>query len=67
MAFVTVYDLLEVNENASKEEIEKSYLKLVNEYKLDPTLSQEENNDNVNQSFNQNSIKVVNTLDIFLL
>lgn len=46
MAFVTVYDLLEVNENASKEEIEKSYLKLVNEYKLDPTLSQEENNDN---------------------
>lgn len=46
MALVTVYDLLEVDENASKEEIEKSYLRLVNEYKMDPNLSQEENNDN---------------------
>ena len=46
MALVTVYDLLEVDEKASKEEIEKSYLRLVNEYKMDPTLSQEENNDN---------------------
>lgn len=46
MALVTVYDLLEVDEKASKEEIEKSYLKLVNEYKMDPKLSQEENNDN---------------------
>lgn len=46
MALVTVYDLLEVDEKASKEEIEKSYLRLVNEYKMDPNLSQEENNDN---------------------
>lgn len=46
MAIVTVYDLLEVSENASKEEIEKSYLKLVNEYKMDPKFSQEENHDN---------------------
>lgn len=46
MALVTIYDLLEVDEKASKEEIEKSYLKLVNEYKIDPKLSQEENNDN---------------------
>lgn len=46
MALVTIYDLLEVNEDASKQEIEKSYLKLVNEYKIDPKLSQEENADN---------------------
>lgn len=40
MAIITVYDLLEVKEDASKEEIEKSYLKLVNEYKIDPNQSQ---------------------------
>lgn len=41
MALVTVYDLLEVDEKASKEEIEKSYLKLVNEYKVEPNQSEE--------------------------
>ena len=46
MALVTIYDLLEVNENASKEEIEKAYLRLVNEYRIDPKLSQMENDDN---------------------
>ena len=46
MALVTIYDLLEVDEKASKEEIEKSYLKLANEYKVDPKLSQLENDDN---------------------
>jgi curved DNA-binding protein CbpA len=43
---VTVYDLLEVSENASKEEIEKAYQKLIIEYHKDPKLSEEENNDN---------------------
>ena len=33
---VTIYDLLEVNEKASKEEIEKSYQKLVLEYQTNP-------------------------------
>lgn len=46
MALVTVYDLLEVEENASKEEIEKSYQRLILEYHKDPKLSEEENNDN---------------------
>ena len=43
---ITIYDLLEVDEKASKEEIEKSYLKLANEYKVDPKLSKLENDDN---------------------
>ena len=43
---VTIYDLLEVDENASKEEIEKSYQKLVLEYKIDPILSEQENKEN---------------------
>ena len=46
MALITIYDLLEVDEKASKEEIEKSYLKLANEYKVDPKLSKLENDDN---------------------
>ncbi len=46
MALVTVYDLLEVDEKSSKEEIEKSYLKLVNEYKVDPNQSEEIRNQN---------------------
>ena len=46
MALVTVYDLLEVDEKASKEEIEKSYLKLVNEYKIDPNQTEEMRNQN---------------------
>lgn len=46
MAIITVYDLLEVSENASKDEIEKSYLRLVNEYKIDPKFSQQEIDEN---------------------
>ena len=46
MALVTVYDLLEVDEKASKEEIEKSYLRLVNEYKIDLNQSEEIRNQN---------------------
>ena len=46
MALVTVYDLLEVDEKASKEEIEKSYLKLLNEYKVDPNQTEEIRNQN---------------------
>lgn len=43
---VTIYELLEVNENASKEEIEKSYQNLILEYQKNPNLSEEENNQN---------------------
>lgn len=43
---ITIYDLLEVKENASKEEIEKSYFNLIEEYKIDPNLTQEQNDDN---------------------
>ena len=43
---ITIYDLLEVEEKASKQDIEKSYFKLVEEYKIDPNFSEEENNDN---------------------
>lgn len=46
MALVTVYDLLEVAEDASKEEIEKAYQRLILEYHKDPILSEEENNNN---------------------
>ncbi len=43
---ITIYDLLEVKENASKEEIEKSYQKLIIEYRVDPNISDEENKEN---------------------
>ena len=43
---ITIYDLLEVNENASKEEIEQSYFNLIEVYKIDSNLTQEQNNDN---------------------
>lgn len=43
---VTIYDLLEVDEKASKEEIEKSYQRLILEYHKDPKLTEEENADN---------------------
>lgn len=46
MSIVTVYDLLEVSENASKEEIEKSYQNLILEYQKNPKLSKEENDEN---------------------
>lgn len=43
---VTIYDLLEVDEKASKEEIEKAYQKLILEYAQDPKLTPKENADN---------------------
>ena len=43
---VTIYDLLEVDEKASKQEIEKSYQRLILEYHKDPKLTEEENADN---------------------
>ncbi len=43
---VTIYDLLEVEENASKEEIEESYKRLILEYHQDPKLSEQENKEN---------------------
>lgn len=43
---VTIYELLEVEENASKEEIEESYKRLILEYHQDPKLSAEENKEN---------------------
>ncbi len=43
---VTIYDLLEVDEKATIEEIEKSYQRLIMEYHKDPKLSEEENSDN---------------------
>lgn len=42
----TIYDLLEVKENASKEEIEKSYQNLILEYQINPILSEKENKEN---------------------
>jgi len=45
---VTIYDLLEVDEKASKQEIEKSYQRLILEYHKDPKLTEEENADNTN-------------------
>ncbi len=43
---VTIYKLLEVREDASKEEIEKSYQKLILEYQINPSLTEEENHEN---------------------
>lgn len=43
---VTIYDLLEVNEKASKEEIQSAYQKLILEYHKDPKLTPEENANN---------------------
>lgn len=43
---ITIYDLLEVKENASKEEIEKSYQNLILEYQINPILSEKENKEN---------------------
>ena len=43
---VTIYDLLEVSENASKEEIEKSYKTLRMRYRISPNLTEQENKEN---------------------
>lgn len=43
---VTLYDLLEVKNDSSKEEIEKSYRSLIVEYATNPNLSDKENEEN---------------------
>lgn len=43
---VTLYDLLDVKDDASKEEIEESYKSLIIEYATNPNLSEEENKEN---------------------
>lgn len=43
---VTIYDILEVDENATKEEIEKAYNKLVLEYHKSPKNTDKENEEN---------------------
>ena len=43
---VTIYDLLEIQESASKEDIEKAYQSLVMEYQTNPALTPEENRQN---------------------
>lgn len=43
---VTIYDLLEVNEKASKEEIEQAYEKLILRYHKNPKLTEQENANN---------------------
>lgn len=43
---VTIYNLLEVDENATKEEIETSYERLILEYHKSPNLSAQENSEN---------------------
>ena len=42
----TIYDLLEVNENASKKEIEEAYNKIILEFRIDPKLDSNVNKDN---------------------
>lgn len=56
---VTIYDLLEVDEKASKEEIEKAYQKLVLEYAQNPNLTTEENADN---ELIMNKVKIAYTI-----
>lgn len=43
---VTIYDLLEVSENASKEEIEKSYKNLLIQYQTSPNFDEQINKEN---------------------
>ena len=52
---VTIYDLLEVEENASKEEIEKAYRKMLEEYKISPNLDAKEAKEN---EFILNKLKI---------
>ena len=42
----TIYDLLEINEDASKEEIENAYNKIILEFHIDPKLDNQANMDN---------------------
>ena len=43
---VTIYDLLEIDERASKEEIDAAYENMIIKYQTNPTLSEKENREN---------------------
>lgn len=43
---ITIYDLLEIEEDASKEEIEEAYNKILYKYRQDPSFSEETNQEN---------------------
>ena len=43
---ITIYDLLEIEEDASKEEIEEAYNKILYKYRQDPNFSEETNQQN---------------------
>jgi len=43
---ITIYDLLEIEEDASKEEIEEAYNKILYKYRQDPSFSKETNQEN---------------------
>lgn len=43
---ITIYDLLEIEENATKDEIDTAYSKLLYTYRQDPSFSEEKNKEN---------------------
>ena len=43
---ITIYDLLEIEENASKEEIDNAYARMIHTYRQDPSFSDEKNKEN---------------------
>ena len=43
---ITIYDLLEIEEDASKEEIEEAYNRILYKYRQDPSFSEETNQEN---------------------
>ena len=43
---ITIYDLLEIDEDALDDEIERAYRKLILEYRQDPSFSAEKNDEN---------------------
>ena len=43
---ITIYDILEIDENASKEEIDTAYSKMLYAYRQDPSFSDEKNKEN---------------------
>lgn len=43
---ITIYDLLEIEEDASKEEIEEAYNKILYKYRQDPSFSEQTNQEN---------------------
>ena len=43
---ITIYDLLEIEEDATKEEVEEAYSKILYKYRQDPSFSEETNKEN---------------------